>query len=171
MFRRIRKLVWSNRERLLSLVMLPAFVLTTLPHTACICADGHREEFCRAAACRAINSGDVKSVCCGCSCCKDRGSDGVRTCCKTKHQAPSRSVPADGLAAKPATCCQPVIAVPATAIKTKKVELESTLQFVTAIEFVTTHWGTDDFRPAIAWNSFATPPPLDAVIVFQHLTI
>src|SRR4051794_28727024 len=46
MFRKLFKLARASRERAFALVMLPAFLLGTLPQTACICADGHRQASC-----------------------------------------------------------------------------------------------------------------------------
>lgn len=171
MVRRIRKLVWPHRERLLSLVMLPAFFLGTLPHTACICADGHREPFCRAAACTA--SGSSRTACCGCSCCKDRGSHEGRSCCQGKSCQPTNgsSTPASGLAAKTGSCCQPIVEAPAPAAKTSKVELDKHLVLVATIESFSSLAAANEVRPALERSSFSTPPPLDAVIVFLHLTI
>src|SRR3954466_10017710 len=108
MFRRIIKLA-AHRERILALVLVPAFFLGTMPRAACICADGHRETSCRAATCRA-NSG------CGCSCCK---SHQCRSCC---HSKPSHS--ADGLSAE-AKCCQPIVEAPSPAVGADKLKSSS----------------------------------------------
>jgi hypothetical protein len=171
-FRTIRKLVWPHRERLLSLVMLPAFFLATLPHAACICADGHRESSCRIAACKTLTSETSKTACCGCRCCKDRGSHQGRSCCQGKSCQPTNgsSTPGNGLVAKTG-CCQPIVEAPAPAAKTSKVELDKHLVLVATIESFSSLAAANEVRPALKGNSFSTPPPLDAVIVFLHLTI
>src|SRR5438874_13838811 len=90
MFRRAKKLVYASRERILSLVLLPAFFLGTLPHTACICADGHREAFCRATTCRFLAQRSNTDACGQCSCCKGSGSAcDKRSCCQAKHSTSS----------------------------------------------------------------------------------
>src|SRR4030095_13225105 len=50
MFRRIAKQMHAHREPIVSLLLMPAFLIGTMPHTACICADGHREVVCPAMA-------------------------------------------------------------------------------------------------------------------------
>src|SRR5207302_6214460 len=85
MFRRAKKLLYASRERILSLVLLPAFFLATIPHTACICADGHREAFCRATLCRFMSAKGSESACCGCSCCKAGAKCEKRSCCKNQQ--------------------------------------------------------------------------------------
>ena len=173
MFRRIKKFVWRSRGRMLSLVMLPAFFLGTLPHTACICADGHREEFCKAALCRALGNGSKTTACCGCSCCKPSGSHAGRSCCQSKQGESGKpsSMPMNGLAAKTNSCCQPIIEAPAPASQSSKVEVVDQLSLVAAVASLLLLVPTVDIRPSFDHIHSATPPPLDAVIVFLHLTI
>ena len=170
MFRRLRKLVRSHREKLLSLVILPAFFLATLPHGACICGDGHREAFCNLSICHAIYQGKATGVCCGCSCCKNK-CDEQRSCCHSKHR-PAEPVksPVSGIGANTGTCCHPIIETPAPALELARLVLNS-------------HWNVPIASPTIALadatESHGTrfvfdyhgPPPRDAVIVFQRLTI
>ena len=173
MVRTIKKLVWPHRERILSLVMLPAFLLGTLPHTACICADGHREPCCRAGACMSSASTSSRTACCGCSCCKDRSSPEGQACCSGKSCCAGKhsSKPVDGLAAKTGSCCHPFVEAPAPAAKTSKVELDKQLPLLATIESFSSLAAANEVRPALERNSFSAPPPLDAVIVFLHLTI
>jgi hypothetical protein len=173
MFRGMKKLVSTHRERLVSLVLLPAFFFGTMPHTACICADGHREEFCKAALCRAIGNGSTATTCCGCSCCKGRGAHEGRSCCQAKSCQPANggAAPANGIAAKTGSCCQPFFEAPAPAVVSGNADLGSQLTFVAATALPTIFIGADEFQPTLARSSFSTPPPLDAVIVFLHLTI
>src|SRR5437773_6441217 len=166
MLRRIKSLARSFRERILSLVILPAFFLGTLPHTACICADGHREALCRAGTCRAINSASGATTCCGCSCCKNRSASGTRSCCQAKSCCATKHKTADGIAAKN-SCCQPIVEASAPAVAATKTNVESQTHFVAATQFVTTPVGADNSSPAIERCRFSTPPPLDAVIVFH----
>lgn len=173
MFRSIRKFVWPHRERLLALVMLPAFFLASLPHTACICADGHREPFCQASACHARNSGSSATACCGCSCCQVRGAAQPRSCCLQKSSEPTgnKAAPAHGLRAKTGPCCQPFVAAPAPAIKSSKAEQPSREAFVATAELLHLPLYIPMGCPAIELLHSSAPPPLDAVIVFQRLTI
>ncbi len=174
MFRRIRKLVWPHRERLLSLVMLPAFLLGTLPPSACICADGHYEPFCRVAICRALASGSSSTACCGCSCCKGRSSNqGGESCCAGKSSCTQQhgSTPVGGVAAKAGSCCQPIVELPAPAAQASEMELDKQLPLVATIESLSSFSSANEVRPTLERNSFSTPPPLDVVIVFLHLTI
>src|SRR5947199_114720 len=117
MFHKFANLVGANRQRIFSLLMLPAFFLGTLPHTACICADGHREVSCKAAACRAIADGSKAPRCCGCSCCKDSGSQQIRSCCQHKNHLSSKApaAPVNGVMAKTGSGCQPIVEAPAPA--------------------------------------------------------
>src|SRR5436305_8904639 len=89
MFRNLKKRAMAHRERLVSLVLLPAFFLGTMPHIACICADGHREDFCKATLCVAVSSGSSNSASCGCSCCKSHGNQQLPSCCRAKTSQPT----------------------------------------------------------------------------------
>jgi hypothetical protein len=170
MFQRLLRLTRTYRERVLSLVILPAFFLATLPHTACICADGHREAFCRATTCRFLGA----NTCSECSCCKGSGTAcEKRSCCHAKH---GQSVPVDvkhttGLTAKTGSCCNPIVEAPAPAVNSGKSDLGSKPVFIAAIQPLPTLWSVDHVRPAFERTQHSTPPPLDAVIVYLHLTI
>jgi hypothetical protein len=169
MFRRINKLVHASRETLLSLVMLPAFFLATLPHTACICGDGHRESRCNASACCAIKQGKSTDVSCGCPCCQSHS--GKACCCKAKPAASGcEKCPPPGLAAKNGNCCQPIIETPAPAKSVEEVSVPSPLDV--AIGDLTSRLA--DISPSLLVRrplDHHGPPPLDVVIVYLHLTI
>jgi len=172
MFRSIRKIVWTHRERLLAAVMLPAFFLASQPHNACLCADGHREPFCQAALCRAHALGVKSAACCGCSCCQLHGATQRRSCCQkaARDGAESSTAAAHGLSARASTCCQPIIEAPAPAIKSNKVERPSHPHRIAFVEpLVDALDVAARFDVHVAHSS--TPPPLDAVIVFHRLTI
>jgi hypothetical protein len=171
MFHRVTKLARRHRERLLSLALLPVFLLGTLPHTACICADGHRESFCRAAICSAIGGGSAMSACCGCSCCDQHSSSGKKDCCQAKSccSAKQDTTHSNGIVAKN-SCCRPFVEPAAPAVVVKKAHRATPLQVAATTPLVTLI-GADGIFPTIQRGSFCTPPPLDAVIVFQHLTI
>src|SRR5947207_3563752 len=134
MFRKAKKLVVASRERILSLVMLPAFFLATLPHTACICADGHREEFCRATACRFLGA----KTCGECSCCQESAAACQKSsCCHAKHSQPDSSkskTPTTGLTAKTGSCCNPIVEAPGPAVTAGKGQLPSKSALVAAIQ-------------------------------------
>ena len=174
MLARLYKLIAvCRRSRAFAAVLVPAFLLATLPHSACICADGHKEPSCNASACCAIAQGKGDGVCCGCSCCKPNSDGTPPSCCQSKHGPtdPAKR-PASGLNAKTGSCCHPITEAPVPAAGTKKSELPSqkslvvralpTLQFISVLPTRSTAHLPDNHHG---------PPPLDAVIVFLHLTI
>jgi hypothetical protein len=173
MFRRIRKLVWPNRERLLSLVMLPVFFLATLPHTACICADGHREASCKAWACRAGASESSKAASRGRGCCTDCGAKKGRSCCPKKagESAKHDSLPVSGLVLSTGSCCHPIIEAPAAAIAPSKAKQASDQLIAAVVHPLPALASTVAVRPSFDRVHSSTPPPLDAVILYLHLTI
>ena len=169
MFRLVRKLVRPHRERFLALVMLPAFFLATLPNTACICGDGHREARCNAAACCAIKQGKSTGVCCGCPCCQMKSGKPC-CCCKAKRSGiePRKDCP-PGLVAKTGNCCRPIVESPAPAQGIEKISLPSTFDVVIS-ELSPTVADAGQFRLARRTLDYHGPP-LDAVVVYLHLTI
>ena len=172
MIRSIRKIVRLHQERLLALVMLPAFFLATLPHTACICGDGHREAHCNAAACCAFNHGKTVTSCCGCACCKTKGDGRTGCCgkCKNKPAAPpEESQP--GVAAKTGGCCHPYLEAPSPTAVVKKQVFTSQLDVVISPVSSQTFTVGSSISVVRLPFDYHGPPPRDAVIVFQHLTI
>ena len=171
MFRLVKKLVRPHRERLLALVMLPAFFLATLPHSSCICGDGHRESNCNAAVCLAIKQGKSTGVSCGCACCQTNGG---KSCCRKAKAKQGRQesdqLPAPGLAAQSGNCCQPIIEAPTPAKGVEKVSIISQLSVVGLLP-LPTNFEARPFRLNRLALDYHGPPPRDAVIVFQHLTI
>lgn len=174
MFRRMNKLMHAHRERILSLVLLPAFILGTLPHTACICADGHRESSCKVAACRSLASGPRASSCCGCDCCKPRESQDGRLCCQAKQHcqsvAPGQQ-PLSGLIASGSTCCHPITEAPAPATSFAKADVGSKQKQAAVAEITPALTLAGKTCLAFDLVDFSGPPPLDLVIVLQRLTI
>lgn len=173
LFRGAKMLTRTYREKILSLVMLPAFFLATLPHTACICADGHREPSCQAAVCRSLAKGSSMTACCGCTCCSHRGSNEPRSCCqaKQKQQSSSDHHPISGSAVAAKGCCKPFVESPAPAAVAAKGKLVSELTLAAVALTPTTMLSASELWPTFERPQQAMPPPLDAVIVFQHLTI
>jgi len=176
MLRQLRKLVRSQRQRIVSAALLPALFLATLPHFACICGDGHRETICNSSACCALNS----SACCAlkegdaarvrCSCCKTKLAV-QRSCCLSKHGATdSVTAPVPGIGAMKGNCCHPIIESPAPALSAKRVAPESHLHLATVAlpTFV-----SDETASNLSGSvfDFHGPPPRDVVIVFERLTI
>lgn len=172
MLRHVRKLVRLHRERLLALVMLPAFFLATLPHSACICGDGHREAHCNRAVCCALNQGEASTISCGCAFCKTKGDGKTGCCCQSKNGPvkPAKDSP-PGLAAKTGTCCHPYLEAPAPAVAVKK--QAATSQSDVAVSLTSSQTCSDRAPFCVARRvlDYRGPPPRDAVIVFQHLTI
>ena len=168
-----RLIVACRRSRAFAAVLVPAFLLATLPHSACICADGHKEPSCNVSACCAIAQGKGDGVCCGCSCCK-QNSDGTRSCCCQSKHAPAGPAknPVSGLNAKTGSCCHPIVEAPVPAAGAKKSELPSqknlVLRALPTLPFISVLPAQSTTRPL---DNHHGPPPLDAVIVFLHLTI
>jgi len=174
MFRRIRRPVGAHRERILSLVLLPAFFLGTLPQTACICADGHREASCPATSGRILAARTNENKCGGHSCCMPKSSASEnRTCCQAKLGQPSSCDTASGttLIAQAGSCCHRIVESPAPVAPSAKSDLVSKSAVVAAIEPIATLWSADRVRPEFERGQHSTPPPIDAVIVYLHLTI
>ena len=174
MFARWYKLIAAcRRSRAFTAILVPAFLLATLPHAACICADGHKEPNCNAAACFAIAHGKEAGVCCGCSCCKPSSDGKPRSCCQSKHRpAGPDQKPISGLAAKTGPCCNPILEAPAPAVGAKASELPAQKSLLSAA-LPASHF-TSALPAHLATRPLDNrhgPPPLDAVIVYLHLTI
>jgi hypothetical protein len=173
MFRGMKRLVRAYRERVISLVLLPAFFLAAMPHSACICGDGHRELFCSPGHCRACLSRSGDTAAGGHSCCQGHVSCEARTCCGTKHdeKTPAGDTSSTSVIAKHGCCCKGVVEVPAPAAVSKKSDLAGPTAFVAIVEPATAFVSANELWPSFERISHSTPPPLDAVIVFLHLTI
>ena len=173
MLRRLRKFAWPHRERLLSLVMLPAFFFASLPHSTCICGDGHREPFCTPGNCRACLSRAGSAAGGGHSCCKGHASEQGRTCCGSKcHKKTAgsdTSIPS--VTAEHGCCCKGVVETPAPATIGKKSEFAAPATLVSSIESSPAYLSTSELWPSFEQFNDSTPPPVDAVIVYLHLTI
>jgi len=168
MLRRIKRLAWTHRQQLLSLVILPTFFFATLPHTACICADGHRETFCNVAACRLLAHNSGATVCCGCKCCNSH--DG-RKCCRNKRgDDESHDLPKTGLFVK-SGCCQPIVQFPALVTNLEQVNSVAQSANVAAVDPLPALLPAISTGPALYCIARSIPRPLDAVILFLHLTI
>jgi hypothetical protein len=157
MVRSFSKLALAHSRRLLSLVLLPALVLGTLPQTACLCADGHVEMACRALAARS-----AAKHCNGCSHCQPAGQQ-VRSCCQGHATQP-------GLAACGTNCCHPLTVAPAPATMAGKVKVEAQQLVAVVVDEAPPALFAGKLQPAICTLD-SRPPPFDAVIVFQRLTI
>jgi hypothetical protein len=173
-FRRSKKFVNSHCERILSLVLLPAFLLGTLPQTACICADGHRESFCKAAGLALLPGGSSASACSGRSCCQEHKKQIVRGCCNAQHsqQTPSQQGPISGVATTQGSCCHLLIEAPPPATtEAAKVSVSVPQDWVAVVQLAPPLNSAGKIRAACELSDFTGPPPVDAVIVFQRLTI
>lgn len=172
MIRQIRKFVRSQRERVLSLVVLPAFILASLPQSACICAGGHRELHCNPAACRAISHGPLTGIACGCSCCPSQSKSYPRSCCQAKD-APHQPAhgPLGGISATTSGCCQPIIAAAPNALPVEKHALAAESDLAAGLAAPLAVIDEAPFQLAGIDRARHGPPPRDAVILFLHLTI
>jgi len=163
MISRLSSQLRLTRQALLSLALLPVFLWGTLPHIACICADGHREEHCRALSgqVRALRSATSTK----CSCCQSR--NGARSCCQTaKHE---RQSPTNLIAS--GSCCHPIVESPAPLVLTGKIQPPTKATLVAAIAPLAEFDTAPTNHALRQWHRLSTPPPLDVVIVYLHLTI
>jgi hypothetical protein len=167
MFRRVTNLARVYRERVFSLALVLVFLLGTLPHTACICADGHREEHCQALACRNLATRQAKMQ--KCSCCRDKvGGATEPSCCLAKESQVEFDV---DLIRAAGSCCNPIVEAPSPMAVSSKVNSASKALVFATIEPPSLFDLAEHVPPATGWNNRSTPPPLDAVIVYLHLTI
>jgi|SRR4051812_33936113 hypothetical protein len=167
MLRNLRYRARVFGQRLFSLVLIPAFLCGTLPHTACICADGHREQQCRAIG-RPIALPHGSSAA-KCHCCSSHTTSGPATiaCC---HSTTGESQSASSLTAGK-SCCQPIVEGPASAIPAAKRDASlqtKCLALAIAADGIPPAASVSFSRPT---SHPSGPPPLDAVIVYLHLTI
>lgn len=174
MLSRLYKLIAGcRRSPAFTALLVPALVLATLPHTACVCADGHQEPICNVWACCAANEAQAKGSPCGCSCCKQEDGETPRACCQSKHRlTKSGQQPPAGVAAKQTHCCQPIAAAPVPVASTKPSDLPAHSSLVSVVPHVLS---LAAFVSRQVWaqppDNHHGPPPLDAVILYLHLTI
>ena len=167
-FTTLRRLIRHHCRRAVAMAIIPLAILNGAPFAqGCICADGHYEPICRAAACR-VGQSD-----CGRQCCAKQTHYAGHSCCTgphAHHAAPTK--PAIGQTfGNP--CCTPVVhqAMPTvvaapqvapgdgiTALNTTAVEPP----YVLAVELMhVTH------RAELGTG----PPPGDLVVSLQRLVI
>jgi len=162
MLHRAVKLVVANREKLVSLVLLPAFFLGSLPQTACICADGHRE-----ASCPMLRQQQAESAR---SCCQ-KSASAPKSCCKNgsskTNQLPSKCQ----VAAQGRSCCHPVIEAPAAAAAAKRSEVDNQPLQLTVSASASSFVVAAELWPTTIPTIDSTPPPRDVVIELSRLTI
>jgi len=151
-----------TRRGFLSLALLPALLYGTLPHTACICADGHREEHCQALS--RHTSAAQSAAKSECSCCKAR--QGAPSCC----QSSENQSPACHLSTTSGTCCQPIVESPAPLVPAAKFQTPAKSTLLATVAPIAEYCSAESFLTP-HWRLLSTPPPLDVVIVYLHLTI
>lgn len=162
-----------HREQLLSMLLIPAIVMSSMPKTACICSDGHRELFCAAMACRALHVQKTESSACGCSCCEvthdahSKGCSHPKTCCSNNGTQPAP----DGVSALNGCCCHPLIEAPAPVVVSKRAEQPTENSLALSADSLPVLLAAIELYPAFLRNNTSAPPPLDVVIVYLHLTI
>jgi hypothetical protein len=170
MFRKLWKLTRANREQAFALLILPAFFFGTLPQTACICADGHREASCPMLAGRQTPRA-VGNGCCAANGCQ-RHEDKGRSCCRATNWRPATEDCGShgGLAATTNSCCHPVVEQAPPAVTVKKNQSIVQPFLMTNIGSTRSLIPAIDLWPAIS-SPIQAPPPLDVVIAYSHLTI
>jgi hypothetical protein len=159
MIRTAKKLVLASREKIVSLVLLPAFFLSALPQTACICADGHRE-----AACPALRRHTSESA--G-GCCQTRMSR-ERSCCKNKATQLAASC---YIAVHAGSCCHLVIDGPTPATVAKPGGGGEQWMLIAACPAEPVFSSAAELWPTASPAFDSTPPPRDVVIELTRLTI
>ena len=170
-YRQTRKLIKAKGERIVSLALVPIFLLGMLPRTACICADGHREAMCPAIR-HAVAARSAASASSGKSCCQKREAKQPARCCANKFaQRENDHFPLKVIGPKTGSCCQPVLEAPLVAVVEKKVGVSERSICVATSDSAESYVGVVALWPAFNAVGLCTPPPLDAVIVFSRLTI
>lgn len=102
----LARLIRRHRERLVSLVALPAFILATLPQAACVCEGPGGKQV-------ATEPPASAGVICQCECCS-RTSGKQQVCCRAKTEAVEDDGQAPlGLTQLPGKCSQKLTVVPA----------------------------------------------------------
>ena len=173
MFPGIKRMLQIHRERIVSLVLLPAFFLASLPQSACICGDGHRERFCSPGHCRAclvlVNAASKDAH----SCCHGHNGKNAQSCCDAKHDegTPPGDPSGCGLAAQHTCDCHGTVDLPAPAEVSKKSDGSGHSSLTAIVDLPSAFVETIEYWPALSQALDSTPPPLDAVIVYLHLTI
>jgi hypothetical protein len=166
MLRRLRKLSFVHGKWLVSLVLLPAFVLGTLPQIACICSATDGELTCPT---KPRGVGEVRcSALPGSSCCQRSAARNEPSCCQPKQAG---QLPSPQPLASCGGCCYQVIAPPTpAAIHEKPGALKSQ-----AIGFVIAELPPPSLlavaQARLLPGARHAPPPLDLVIVLRRLTI
>lgn len=160
MFHRTQERFRLYRARFSALVLLPAIFFGTLPQTACICADGHREANCPKLACslKKFRVADQRPGCC----------HGGRKAAATTNNSAETSNSAETRIVFEGRCCRPVIEAPAPVLVGMKTTIDCTATHATTTDSIAFDLAVVS-RPILDFSS--PPPPLDTVIVFQHLTI
>jgi len=156
MFWATKKFGGRSHERVISLAMVPILLLGTIPHAACICADGHREKFCRAR--MGITAGAPAVA-------------QKRNCCRRQVAPVTAATPlATTCLARPKSCCRPVLELPFPV--TDSVKNSSSPQPQLTIEtHVCDSQRPSALSPILERAPHSSPPPLDAPIVYSRLTI
>ena len=162
----IHKFVRASGRRLLTFAMLPAFFIASLPHWACICADGHRTSACPMLR-TPTAAFSVAKQSSGKSCCQKRIAQEARACCASG----TRLSGGHGTTAikTASSCCRVVVELPAAATSVKQADAKNLAASAIAEPFVQL-FGIGVSQAAFA-ISFQSPPPIDAVILYSRLTI
>jgi hypothetical protein len=156
---------------MLAAVLLPAFLLGTLPHTVCLCSDGQREEFCPTATCRFSGRAPVAKPHLEC-CCQQEPGQSRRSCCvSSEHRGAGN--PSNSCAAalqSGARCCQRIVEAPAPANPLKQREDVSQVGLALAADVAPPMTLALHPHSGLACAA-AADPPIDLVIVLRRLII
>src|SRR5688500_13704733 len=168
-----KKLVRAFRDKVTTPALLAVFLVGTFPHPACICADGHREPLCRVAICRLLGQEMNAGASSACSHCKGTVELENRSCCRVTPSAPAPvgHVSQPSLIAKTGTCCRPFVKPQTPMAAATKVSVLPISTLIAAITPLLFSCAAENDPLALSWALNATPPPLDGIIVFQHLTL
>jgi hypothetical protein len=171
MLGKLTRVTRACRKRLAALALAALVFLGTLPHSACLCASDPRNAFCRSA-----TSGREIA----------RENPAPRACCLARRARRLQARPEAGgqvqqlagygqprVTAPSGACCGKVWepALPATAAEATKATKGGDWLPLTSFKSGVAVAPADRFGSNSGYSLRATPPPLDAVIVYLHLTI
>jgi len=99
------------------------------------------------------------------SCCQKKAARHDSNCCRGDGNA------AGAVGVSASTCCRPIVETPAPAVAAKKSSAPSQFLIIAAPSEPISLVPANQLWPTLLPATHATPPPLDAVIVFSRLTI
>jgi hypothetical protein len=160
-------------KRLVSLVLLPAFFLGTVPQVTCICSAADGQAAGGHPSCPTKPRGERETRCSdsptGGSCCQHSAKPVEPSCCQPKQAVGPVSSPEP--LASCGGCCHQVIAPPAPAQTQEKSGAPKPQAFDFIIAELPPPSVLANAQARFTLGARHAPPPLDLVIVLRRLTI